>query len=182
MFGSNPTVQWLILVFQTDQRIVFHNDKKKGVRFNNSAERSDGEQRHKSSASQTRWEVQNKEVQVIPGDCDDGESAFVQVIPKDLDNGEGDVWADHGRVSNGTQVRWENWTSTKTVWRVLCFLDDMYGATGLMSGSRELLHFSVYHKEHRSKWYILNNASRSIQYRRHLIRNRAAGERKCDTE
>ena len=74
------------------------------MRFDNSAERGSGEQRHKSSASQTRWEVQNKEVQVIPEDRDDGEPALLQVIPKDLDNGEGDVWADHGRVSNGTQV------------------------------------------------------------------------------
>ena len=47
--------------FQTDQRIVFQNSK--AVRFSNSEEKVPA--RKKSSASQTRWELKDKEVQVV---------------------------------------------------------------------------------------------------------------------
>ena len=47
---------------QTDQRIVFHNSK--AVRFSNSGGEKAPAGRKKSSASQTRWELKDKEVQV----------------------------------------------------------------------------------------------------------------------
>ena len=49
------------VAFQTDQRIVFQNSK--AVRFSNSEEKVPA--RKKSSASQTRWELKDKEVQVV---------------------------------------------------------------------------------------------------------------------
>ena len=47
---------------QTDQRIVFHNSK--AVRFIKGSGEKSPTARKKSSASQTRWELKDKEVQV----------------------------------------------------------------------------------------------------------------------
>ena len=56
---------------QTDQRIVFHNSK--AVRISNSGGEKAPAGRKKSSASQTRWELKDKEVQVHSNDDGDGD-------------------------------------------------------------------------------------------------------------
>ena len=57
---SDIGMNWMIV--QTDQRIVFHNSK--AVRFSKGSGEKAPEARKKSSASQTRWELKDKEVQV----------------------------------------------------------------------------------------------------------------------
>ena len=51
-----------LMIVQTDQRIVFHNSK--AVRFSKGSGEKAPAARKKSSASQTRWELKDKEVQV----------------------------------------------------------------------------------------------------------------------
>ena len=69
--------------------------------------------RKKSSASQTRWELKDKEVQVAGlfsnswRQKPDFLNLGAQVLPKDLDSGDGDEWTDwrgQPTVNNGTQV------------------------------------------------------------------------------
>ena len=65
LFHSNQPLEWVFFL-QTDQRIVFHNSK--AVRFSNSGGEKAPAGRKKSSASQTRWELKDKEVQVHSND------------------------------------------------------------------------------------------------------------------
>ena len=108
---------------QTDQRIVFHNSK--AVRFSNSG---GGEKapagRKKSSASQTRWELKDKEVQVAGlfsnwwRQKPDFLNLGAQVLPKDLDSGDGDEWTDwrgQPTVNNGTQVAFQTKKNVKMI-------------------------------------------------------------------